>query len=261
VFGLDVGGGGGGGVDLSGGVGGATSDGGGAGVGSSGSVGNPGTPNRGGGGGGGGHNAPYTGGAGGSGVVIVRYLTPTEVPGTALDDLTDVSAPANTPAGKVLGTTAEGVWGPIDPPAGGGGGGVGDSGWVDYTPVLSGWTQGNGTFTAKYRQVGQAVTIDVTFTLGSTTQSPNTLPSISAPTGLPIFALNGDASVRFHDAGVAWYAGQTTAASGTAFTIWGRELANGKLGGIGGPAPFTWGPGDQIVMSGSYFTDAPPPIQ
>jgi hypothetical protein len=40
-----------------------------------------------------------------------------------LDDLTDVSAPADTPAGKVLGTTAEGVWGPVDPPAGGGGGG------------------------------------------------------------------------------------------------------------------------------------------
>jgi hypothetical protein len=43
---------------------------------------------------------------------------------STLDDLTDVVAPANTPAGKVLGTTAEGVWGPIDPPAGGGGGGV-----------------------------------------------------------------------------------------------------------------------------------------
>jgi hypothetical protein len=33
---------------------------------------------------------------------------------SALDTLTDVSAPANTPAGKVLGTTAQGVWGPID---------------------------------------------------------------------------------------------------------------------------------------------------
>jgi hypothetical protein len=33
---------------------------------------------------------------------------------STLDALTDVVAPANTPAGKVLGTTAEGVWGPID---------------------------------------------------------------------------------------------------------------------------------------------------
>jgi hypothetical protein len=34
-----------------------------------------------------------------------------------LDDLRDVNAPTNTPAGKVLGTTATGVWGPVDPPA------------------------------------------------------------------------------------------------------------------------------------------------
>jgi hypothetical protein len=31
-----------------------------------------------------------------------------------LDALRDVSAPASTPAGKVLGTTATGVWGPVD---------------------------------------------------------------------------------------------------------------------------------------------------
>jgi hypothetical protein len=36
----------------------------------------------------------------------------------ALDILTDVTAPADTPAGKVLGTTAEGAWGPIDAPSG-----------------------------------------------------------------------------------------------------------------------------------------------
>lgn len=38
----------------------------------------------------------------------------------ALDDLTDVVAPSSTPAGKVLGTTATGVWGPVTPSAGGG---------------------------------------------------------------------------------------------------------------------------------------------
>jgi hypothetical protein len=34
-----------------------------------------------------------------------------------LDHLQDVTAPADTPVGKVLGTTATGAWGPIDPPA------------------------------------------------------------------------------------------------------------------------------------------------
>lgn len=31
-----------------------------------------------------------------------------------LDDLQDVSAPPSTPAGKLLGTTSTGVWGPVD---------------------------------------------------------------------------------------------------------------------------------------------------
>jgi hypothetical protein len=39
-----------------------------------------------------------------------------------LDALRDVSAPASTPVGKVLGTTATGVWGPVDAATGGGGG-------------------------------------------------------------------------------------------------------------------------------------------
>jgi hypothetical protein len=33
-----------------------------------------------------------------------------------LDDLQDVTAPASTPVGKLLGTTATGKWGPVDPP-------------------------------------------------------------------------------------------------------------------------------------------------
>jgi hypothetical protein len=36
----------------------------------------------------------------------------------ALEGLVDVDAPFDTPAGKVLGTTAEGTWGPVDPPGG-----------------------------------------------------------------------------------------------------------------------------------------------
>jgi hypothetical protein len=45
-------------------------------------------------------------------------------PGTParLDSLADVSAPTTTPIGKLLGTTAEGEWGPVDPPSGTGSG-------------------------------------------------------------------------------------------------------------------------------------------
>jgi hypothetical protein len=43
--------------------------------------------------------------------------------GLALSGLRDVDPSASAaPAGKVLGTTAVGQWGPVDPPAGGGGG-------------------------------------------------------------------------------------------------------------------------------------------
>jgi hypothetical protein len=42
---------------------------------------------------------------------------PTGTSGLHLGALYDVSAPVSTPAGKVLGTTATGSWGPIDPPA------------------------------------------------------------------------------------------------------------------------------------------------
>jgi hypothetical protein len=41
-------------------------------------------------------------------------------PSLALDALTDVTAPADTPTGKMLGTTAVGTWGPVDAPTGGG---------------------------------------------------------------------------------------------------------------------------------------------
>jgi hypothetical protein len=36
----------------------------------------------------------------------------------SLDALSDVTAPASTPSGKILGTTATGVWGPVDAPTG-----------------------------------------------------------------------------------------------------------------------------------------------
>jgi hypothetical protein len=47
---------------------------------------------------------------------VQAYLT--DVPPITLDNMGDVTAPPTTPAGKVLGTTAEGAWGPVDPGAG-----------------------------------------------------------------------------------------------------------------------------------------------
>jgi hypothetical protein len=60
-------------------------------------------------------------------------------PAGPLDILTDVTAPADTPPGKVLGTTAEGAWGPIDPPVSGMPVGMG----FDQTSIDP-WVSGSG---------------------------------------------------------------------------------------------------------------------
>jgi hypothetical protein len=52
-------------------------------------------------------------------------------PTPSLDSLTDVTAAPSTPAGKVLGTTAVGAWGPVDPPATGWGKWVGTQAQYD----------------------------------------------------------------------------------------------------------------------------------
>jgi hypothetical protein len=54
-------------------------------------------------------------------LVVEKIEQPTAAGSSmVLDSLKDVSAPPTTPAGKVLGTTAEGAWGPVDAPSGGG---------------------------------------------------------------------------------------------------------------------------------------------
>jgi hypothetical protein len=41
--------------------------------------------------------------------------------------------------------------------------------WVAYTPTLSGWTQGNGTFTTAYQQINKLIVYRGVFVGGSTT--------------------------------------------------------------------------------------------
>jgi hypothetical protein len=49
-------------------------------------------------------------------LVVEKIEQPTAAGSSmVLDSLKDVSAPTTTPAGKVLGTTAEGAWAPVDP--------------------------------------------------------------------------------------------------------------------------------------------------
>jgi hypothetical protein len=66
----------------------------------------------------GGHDEVYIGPTEPADPDITVWINPDEqAPVSSLDSLTDVAAPPSTPAGKVLGTTGTGQWGPIDPPA------------------------------------------------------------------------------------------------------------------------------------------------
>lgn len=58
-----------------------------------------------------------------------------EGPAVPLDGLTDVTAPANTVAGKLLGTTATGQWGPVDAPTTGWGKWSGTQAQYDALPI------------------------------------------------------------------------------------------------------------------------------
>jgi len=67
----------------------------------------------------------------------------------ALDALSDVTAPASTPVGKVLGTTATGLWGPITPPATGLDVAAGDARYVKLSgyDTIAGGLNIDGTLT------------------------------------------------------------------------------------------------------------------
>lgn len=68
--------------------------------------------------------------------------------------------------------------------------GTGLLAWQTYTPTLTGWTVGNGTWDARYCKLGKIVHIVMTFTDGSTT-AENTNFIFSLPSGLPAKTVNG----------------------------------------------------------------------
>jgi hypothetical protein len=82
-------------------------------------------------------------------LVVDRIDQPADIGSSlTLGALQDVDAPADTPAGKVLGTTAVGQWGPVDPPAGGGGGGP--EAW--WTTQVQGFLTVSNQWSAAYPQ-------------------------------------------------------------------------------------------------------------
>jgi len=123
--------------------------------------------------------------------------------------------------------------------------------WQDWTPTISNGTQGNGTITARYVQIGKLVTANFLFVLGSTS-------AISGDFNftLPVTAARGNfyvASLYLIENGVKDAVGvpaMTTSlfycrASNSNYTYTQNQTMSSSV-------PFAWGTDDKIIAGVTY---------
>lgn len=130
--------------------------------------------------------------------------------------------------------------------------------WASWTPTATNWSNGNGTLTAKYVQIGKTVFFRVHWTLGTT----------SAVTGLITLTLPVTASsdyfgvegayvgiAKYTDVGTSEYQLFPQFTSTTAIALV-TGVASGTYlqGNVGTSAiiPGTWSNGDELHISGFY---------
>ena len=130
------------------------------------------------------------------------------------------------------------------------------SAWTSFTPTLSGWTIGNGSFSAAYSQIGRVINVRGKFTGGSTTVAASffdmTFPvaanAFYDTTKQPLISAN------YYDTS----AGALFPCSGIWISTTVRIVAitaSGTFAGVAdmsGTVPVTYGTGDTINFSYSY---------
>lgn len=123
--------------------------------------------------------------------------------------------------------------------------------WQDWTPTLTNATQGNGTITARYVQIGKLVVGMFTLTLGSTSAISGdmniTLPVTAARTDFNL------ASLSFIESGVKDVKGFPVLS--TTLCYLRAEKANSTYvenAYLSSSVPFTWGTNDKIILGFSY---------
>lgn len=139
------------------------------------------------------------------------------------------------------------------------------SGWATfagsgtYTPTLTGITVGNGTSSSRWSRVGSIVSVQGSFTFGSTSAVTGTV-SVSLPVTAAAFygtaATNYDVgNSTFLDVGAQLYYGRVSAqASTTAFYLY-RQVVSGSaivFGALSATLPHTWSTGDIISWTFTY---------
>jgi hypothetical protein len=125
--------------------------------------------------------------------------------------------------------------------------------WQSWAPTLSsGWLNGNGTYDAKYCQIGKIVHWRVAFTVGSTTTKGSgmvmSLPVTAAATNSPVSAQG------FLVTGATRYIASVLTNNTTSVNI-GTTVASATYATwntMTSTTPFTWGTGDLVVVAGTY---------
>ena len=122
--------------------------------------------------------------------------------------------------------------------------------FTSYTPTLTNLTLGNGTVTARYRQIGKVVDVFFNFLLGSTS-AVSTSPSFSLPvTGISDSLLY---NAYFQDAGTNTFMGGINLGT-TAATIYIPNVSGTypSFASVTSTVPFTWTTNDYIRAFFSY---------
>lgn len=126
--------------------------------------------------------------------------------------------------------------------------------WQSWTPTLTNLTLGNGTVTAKYRQIGKTVHFHFTFTWGTTSAVSGT-PTFSLPVtavAQNVYIIIGRCTLN--DTGTRQFLGFVNQASTTTANIFAEasDVSFSYAFGITSTIPFTWTNTDVMTASGTY---------
>ena len=125
--------------------------------------------------------------------------------------------------------------------------------WISWTPTYTNLIVGNGTISARYKQIGKTVFIKHSFTFGSTSSISGNV-TLTLPITAKSDSLYSSTMVNLVDAdgsysiGHVWHNGQTT------MQVWGVTPSGSRIAwtGLSSTFPHTWATSDSINFVYTY---------
>ena len=125
--------------------------------------------------------------------------------------------------------------------------------WTSYTPTLGGATQGNGTLTGGYIQIGKTVHFWARFVMGTTSTVSGPNIALGLPVNARIAQSHSGLQSFITDIGVANYLGIPVLTTTTCQTyLAGTAGTYATMGTISSTVPMTWGTADELLVNGTY---------